>query len=194
MPAAMVPLDGVLMSEEKLDQIYTADEAATRLRLTNRALIKIARKHGCCSRFGRDYLFSEADLLAIWEVLREPEREPKPRTVKIQSVRDSFKDIAWRFGPSVPLDIREMEVLRAVAQRKTPCTHKMIPRAGPRTVERLLNMAVLREVVRDGEDETVFAVTDEGRKLIAKVDAWIQRCIANGKTGGHWARHLNKKP
>ncbi|MCJ8051692.1 hypothetical protein GB928_004120 [Shinella curvata] len=65
-----------------LDTIYTADEAAARLRLSNRALIKIARKYGCCSRFGRDYLFSEADLLAIWEVLRAPEREPKPKTVK----------------------------------------------------------------------------------------------------------------
>ncbi|MDX3976696.1 hypothetical protein [Shinella sp.] len=181
------------MSEEKLDQIYTADEAAVRLRLTNRALIKIARKHGCCSRFGRDYLFSEADLLAIWEALRESEREPKPRAVKIASVRDSFKDIAWRFGPSVPLDIREMEVLRAVAKRKAPCTHKTIPRAGPRTVERLLDMAVFREMGHDDEGETLFAVTDEGRKLIAKVDTWIQKCIANGKTGGHWARHLKKK-
>lgn len=182
------------MSEEKLDQIYTADEAAARLRLTNRALIKIAKKHGCCSRFGRNYLFSEADLLAIWEVLREPEAEPKPSAVKIPSIRDSFKDIAWRFRPSAPLDIREMEVLRFFAGRTTPCTYKMVPRAGPRTVERLLDMAALRPMGHDDEDEKLFAITNEGRKLIAKVDAWIEKCTANGKTGGGWARHLKNKP
>ncbi|MBY5698493.1 hypothetical protein [Rhizobium leguminosarum] len=65
-----------------LDTIYTADEAAERLRLTNRALIKIAREYGYCSRSGRDYLFSEADLLAIWQALREPAKSPKPPPVK----------------------------------------------------------------------------------------------------------------
>jgi hypothetical protein len=55
-----------------LDNIYTADEAAARLRLTNRAVIKLGRQYGLCSRSGRDYLFSEADLLALWEVMREP--------------------------------------------------------------------------------------------------------------------------
>ncbi|MBX5234151.1 MULTISPECIES: hypothetical protein [unclassified Rhizobium] len=65
-----------------LDTIYTVDEAANRLRLTNRALIKIAREYGYCSRSGRDYLFSEADLLAIWQALREPAKSPKPAPVK----------------------------------------------------------------------------------------------------------------
>ncbi|MBY3386438.1 hypothetical protein [Rhizobium laguerreae] len=65
-----------------IDTIYTADEAAERLRLTNRALIKIAREYGYCSRSGRDYLFSEADLLAIWQALREPAKSPKPRPAK----------------------------------------------------------------------------------------------------------------
>ena len=55
-----------------LDAIYTADEAAARLRLTNRGVIKLAKQHGLCSRRGRDYLFSEGDLLALWEVMREP--------------------------------------------------------------------------------------------------------------------------
>lgn len=55
-----------------LDTIYTADEAATRLRLTTRGVIKLGRQHGLCARRGRNYLFSEADLLALWEVLREP--------------------------------------------------------------------------------------------------------------------------
>lgn len=62
-----------------LDTIYTADEAAERLRLTNRGIIKLAKHYGLCSRSGRSYLFSESDLLALWEVLREPATSPKPR-------------------------------------------------------------------------------------------------------------------
>ncbi len=70
------------MTQAPLDTIYNADEAADRLRLTNRALIKIARKYGYCSRSGRDYLFSEADLLTIWQALREPAKSPKPPAQK----------------------------------------------------------------------------------------------------------------
>ncbi|MBA1346011.1 helix-turn-helix domain-containing protein [Rhizobium sp. WYCCWR 11146] len=65
-----------------LDIIYTADEAAERLRLTNRGVIKLGKAYGLCSRVGRDYLFSEQDLLALWEVMREPAKVPKPPTVK----------------------------------------------------------------------------------------------------------------
>lgn len=61
------------------DKIYTADEVADLLRLTNRAVIKLAKAHGCCSRYGRSYLFSKADVLAIWEVLREPMKESKTK-------------------------------------------------------------------------------------------------------------------
>lgn len=65
-----------------LDAIYTSDEAAERLRLSNRGLIKIAKTYGYCSRAGRDYLFSEADLLAIWQAIREPAKAPRQPTVK----------------------------------------------------------------------------------------------------------------
>lgn len=61
------------------DKIYTADEVADLLRLTNRAVIKLAKAHGCCSRYGRSYLFSKPDVFAIWEVLREPMKEPKTK-------------------------------------------------------------------------------------------------------------------
>ncbi len=54
-----------------LDTIYTADESAERLRLTNRGLIKLAKRYGLCSRSGRDYLFSESDLLELWQIMRE---------------------------------------------------------------------------------------------------------------------------
>lgn len=70
------------MTQAPLDTIYTADEAAERLRLSNRGVIKLGKEYGLCSRRGRDYLFSEADLLALWEVLREPAKSPKPTPVK----------------------------------------------------------------------------------------------------------------
>lgn len=70
------------MTPEMLHKIYTASEAADRLRLTNRALIKIARRHGYCSRFGRDYLFSEAYLLAVWQILREPVKKRRQLAAK----------------------------------------------------------------------------------------------------------------
>lgn len=70
------------MTQAPLDTIYNADEAAERLRLTNRGVIKLGREYGLCSRVGRDYLFSEADLLALWEVMREPAKAPKPPSVK----------------------------------------------------------------------------------------------------------------
>ena len=66
----------------QLDKIYTADEAAKRLRLTNRGVIKLAKQHGMCSRVGRNFLFSETDLLALWDVIREPAKQPKSPAVK----------------------------------------------------------------------------------------------------------------
>lgn len=65
-----------------LDTIYTAAEAAKRLRLTNRGVIKLGKEYGLCSRSGRNYLFSESDLLALWQVLREPPKVPKLPTAK----------------------------------------------------------------------------------------------------------------
>ncbi|WP_432444233.1 hypothetical protein [Rhizobium leguminosarum] len=44
-------------------------------------MIKLGKAHGLCSRRGRDYLFSETDLLALWEVLREPAKTSKPPIV-----------------------------------------------------------------------------------------------------------------
>lgn len=70
---------------DQLDKIYTADEAAERLRLKRRSLIKLAREYGLCARFGRDYLLSETDLLALWAVVREPAKRPTPAVSQISS-------------------------------------------------------------------------------------------------------------
>lgn len=55
---------------DPLDKIYTADEAAERLRTTRRLIIKVGRELGACSVLQREYLFSEADLLKIWHAKR----------------------------------------------------------------------------------------------------------------------------
>lgn len=56
---------------ESIGTIYTLHEAAERLRMTPRMVCKIARAHGLCSRVGRNYLFSEADIDGIWHAQRE---------------------------------------------------------------------------------------------------------------------------
>ncbi|RVH50669.1 hypothetical protein [Sinorhizobium meliloti] len=74
-----------MASTVPLDTIYTAEEAAARLRLTNRGVIKLGKEHGVCSRSGRNYLFSERDLLALWQILREPPKVPMLTTVKARA-------------------------------------------------------------------------------------------------------------
>lgn len=181
------------MTQVPLDTIYTADEAAARLRLTNRGVIKLARQYGLCSRRGRDYLFSEADLLGLWEVLREPANSPKPPTVTVAPARDWMQENFWRFRPSVSVDRREMEVLRALNGQKAPLTHKQINRAGPRTIEAFLRQGFVVERGRDEEDDIKVAITDKGRKQISIVDRWIEHRIKHGGSPGSWARHLKQK-
>lgn len=67
-----------------LDTIYTADEAAERLRLTRRTIIKLGRDLGACSRVGREYLFSETDLLDIWQAQRAMPTSSQGRAVKVK--------------------------------------------------------------------------------------------------------------
>lgn len=52
--------------------VYTLDEAAAHLRLTNRGVAKIAKQHGLCMVRGRDILFTDADIEGIKEVMRVP--------------------------------------------------------------------------------------------------------------------------
>ncbi|MBO0719046.1 MAG: hypothetical protein J2P55_17185, partial [Rhizobiales bacterium] len=50
--------------------VYTLREAAAELKLKPRMVAKIAKRYGLCSAFGRELLFSESDILAIWEIQR----------------------------------------------------------------------------------------------------------------------------
>lgn len=72
---------------DPLDKIFTAEEAAERLRITNRALIKFARDIGACSVINRKYLFSEADLLTIWQALRAEPIRYRGRAVHVPARR-----------------------------------------------------------------------------------------------------------
>ena len=55
---------------EALDKIYSLAEASERLRLNKNALARLGRRTGHCSVTGRTVLFSEADLLALWQEMR----------------------------------------------------------------------------------------------------------------------------
>ncbi|MBY2997838.1 hypothetical protein [Rhizobium leguminosarum] len=171
-----------------LDTIYTAVEAAERLRLTNRGVIRLGKAHGLCSRVGRDYLFSEQDLLALWEVMREPAKQPKPPTVKIAPMGDWIKEHSWRFRPSISVNGREMAVLRFLSSQKVPRSCKDINRAGPRTVESFLKKGFVVERARSAQGDPMIVITDEGREEIAKVDRWIKERAKHGKGAGGWDR------
>ncbi|MBB2796899.1 UNVERIFIED_ORG: hypothetical protein GGD58_005818 [Rhizobium pisi] len=182
----------VLNPTVPLDTIYTAAEAAERLRLTNRGVIKLAKTYGLCSRRGRDYLFSESDVLALWEVLREPAKSPKPATVKIAPAGDWMKENFWLFPPSVSVDRREMAVLRSLSSQRAPRSRKQINRAGPRTVDSFLKQGFVEERARDAEGNPMIVIADKGREQIAKVDHWIKERAKHGKGAGGWDRQVSK--
>ncbi|MHC2540438.1 helix-turn-helix protein [Ensifer sp. SEMIA 135] len=67
-----------------LDTIYTTDEAAERLRVTRRTMIKLGRDLGSCSRIGREYFFSERDLLDIWQAQRAMPTSSQGQAVNVK--------------------------------------------------------------------------------------------------------------
>ncbi len=69
-----------------LDTIYTADEAAGCLRFTRRTIIKLGRDLGLCSKIGRDYFFSERDLLDIWQAQRAVPTSSQGRVVRVKDL------------------------------------------------------------------------------------------------------------
>lgn len=69
-----------------LDTIYTTDEAAERLRVTRRTMIKLGRDLGSCSMVGRQYFFSERDLLDIWQAQRAMPTSSQGRAVNVKGL------------------------------------------------------------------------------------------------------------
>jgi hypothetical protein len=159
---------------EKLDAIFSAEEASERLRITKRKLIKIARETGNCSRLGRDYLFSEADLLAVWQGLREPAtpRERGSSSLELPHQVD-YRDLLPR--PPTRVDARVLNVLRWLERQKEPLSHEHIGRAGKRTIEKLLLQGF---VVQSGESmngSKLVRITPAGRDQIKIAERWERR-------------------
>lgn len=73
-------------SKASLDKIYTTDEAAERLRVTRRTMIKLGRDLGSCSMIGREYFFSERDLLNIWQAQRAMPTSYQGRAVNVKGL------------------------------------------------------------------------------------------------------------
>jgi len=69
-----------------LDAIYTTDEAAARLRVSRRTMIKLGRDLGSCSMMGREYFFSERDLLDIWQAQRAMPTSSQGRAVNVKGI------------------------------------------------------------------------------------------------------------
>lgn len=53
-----------------LEPIFTADEAADRLRLTRRAVVTAGKRYGLCFVHGRSVLFTESQLVELVEAMR----------------------------------------------------------------------------------------------------------------------------
>lgn len=80
-----MPLGGVMTTDPKLT-LRTLHEAAEYMKLKPRTLAKAARKLGACSQFGRELLFSEEDIKAIYEAHRVE------RTAPLQRIRPSLSE------------------------------------------------------------------------------------------------------
>lgn len=131
-----------------LDTIYTANEAAERLRLTARGIIKLGRQYGLCSRRGRDYLFSESDLLGLWEVLREPERAPRPATVKAPQS-----------------DLRLYETLQKLTKKRRPGRKRWDATQAKNTEVREATKAAIGKLKDDETLESLAKKTSTNRAL-----------------------------
>jgi hypothetical protein len=60
-----------------LGKVYTLSEVGNHLRMTNRAVAKIARAHGLCTISGRTMTFTEEDIDAIKQAMRVAPKEPR---------------------------------------------------------------------------------------------------------------------
>ena len=78
---------------DPLDKIYTAAEAAERLRTTRRIIIKVGRELGACSVFRGKYMFSEADLLTIWHAKRALPIETKTGFLRELRSQHAYDDL-----------------------------------------------------------------------------------------------------
>jgi hypothetical protein len=162
----------------KLDKIYTAEEAAERLRMTKRAVIRLGRAHGFYSQDRRNFFFSEADLLGIWQAIRKEPREPR----RAVHVRLGGPEAAWKrlrelcqTKPPGKSDKRELEILAWLAEQRVPKTYKQIERAGEKTIEQLLRFGLVEQTGEDANGLKLVRISKEGRNEVRAADRWYEK-------------------
>lgn len=168
-----------------LDSVYTATEAAERLRLTKRAVIKLGKRHACCSVAGRNVLFSERDLLALWEALREPatSRMSAVVTSALRS-KSSLEELRWMASrPPTKADRRVLGILRWLDRQPDGKTYKQIDRAGARTIEAMRQQGFVTECGVDEEGLVRVRIAPAGRDELKIAERWARKRTARGQNG-----------
>lgn len=171
---------------DPLDTIYTTDEAAERLRVSRRMMIKLGRKWGICSRVGTKYLFSEEDLLKIWTAIREAPTESTPAAT-IAAPTWYKEDLDWVFSrPQTAVDRRVLGILRWLNLQSEAKTYKQIDRAGPRTIETMLQQGLVVSCGVDDQGLTQVRIDDKGKEQIKIAERWARKRKAHGKDAVWW--------
>jgi hypothetical protein len=80
-----------------LGNVYTLDETAAKLRMSRRALQNTIKQLPFYSKNGRVYLFSEGDILAIWNGMREQSNQ------KLREITRAELAVRYRGEASPPL-------------------------------------------------------------------------------------------
>lgn len=163
------------MSEQTLPTIYTLAEAAERLRMNKNALSRLARRTGHCSQAGRNLLFSEEDLLALWEEMRVPATRfpivsPSPTTI-FQRLDPKLHLVIH--GPGMSVDRRLVGVLRWLSQQRLPKTFHQIERCGVKTVDELIAKELVDTCGEDTSGNTRIKINSAGREQVKKYDKWM---------------------
>ncbi|KAB1086517.1 helix-turn-helix domain-containing protein [Neorhizobium galegae] len=173
----------------QLDTIYTTDEAAARLRISRRKLIKLGREFGVCSRSGTDYLFSEEDLLKLWSAIRVRPTEKMFTTPSTAPTPWYQEDMTWIFSrPSTTVDRRVLSVLRLLDRQREPKCHKEMKGAGEATIRHMLEKGVVDACGVNSEGLTLVKVSSNGKDQLKIAERWARKREAKGKNAIWWSR------
>ena len=155
--------------------IYTLAEAAQKLRLNKNALARLARRTGHCSQAGRTLLFSEDDLLALWEEMRVRPDDRRVHTSPAFLSRDT-RERALAFlvtRPPITVDRRLLVVLKTISNHSQPCTHLAIDRCGAASIQELLHQGLVTNCGEDPHGNVKVKISQQGQKDLNKAEAWI---------------------
>lgn len=83
--------------QSSLPAIFTAEEAAERLKLTKRAVITHGKRYGLCAVYGRRVIFTEQQLVELLEALRYkptwPEEDRYYLAYKSAQTKEWYEDL-----------------------------------------------------------------------------------------------------